>query len=94
MTNIVEALCAEDPTLSEVVVPAFSEVYHRLQPAGNRKFVVSGPKADAVRVLIFADRKLTRKAIATLCGCSVSRVGEVVWGLEQDAISFPNIPLR
>ena len=66
----------------------------REQNAGPRTFAVSGPKADAVRALIFADMKLTRKQIAELAGCSVSRVAEVVWGLEYDSVEFPEIPLR
>ena len=47
-----------------------------------------------MRALIFANEGLTRKEIATLADCSVSRVGEVVWGLEDDGIEFPAIPLR
>lgn len=66
----------------------------REQAAGPRTFSVSGPKADAVRALIFADQGLTRKQISELVGCSVSRVAEVVWGLEYDEIDFPAIPLR
>lgn len=62
-------------------------------PTG-REFSVSGPKADVVRALIFADQKLTRKQIAELAKCSVSRVSEVVWGLEYDRVEFPEIPLR
>lgn len=60
----------------------------------GREFAVSGPKADKVRALIFADLGLTRKQISQLVGCSVSRVSEVVWGLEHDHVEFPTIPLR
>jgi hypothetical protein len=91
--NVAQLLEAT-PELAQVTVPEFSGVYYRLQPAGNRKFVVTGPKADAIRLLIFADMGLTRKQIATVSGASVSRVGEVVWGLEQDGVDFPAIPLR
>ena len=71
-----------------------SSKFTKVQNAGPRVFVVSGPKADKVRALIFANEGLTRKEIATLADCSVSRVGEVVWGLEDDGIEFPAIPLR
>lgn len=59
-----------------------------------RIFAVTGPKADKVRSLIFADLGLTRKEIAHYADCSVSRVGEIVWGLQHDDIDFPAIPLR
>jgi hypothetical protein len=62
--------------------------------APGRTFSVSGPKADIVRALVFADLGLTRRQISTLAKCSVSRVSEVVWGLEHDHIEFPAIPLR
>jgi hypothetical protein len=75
-------------------VPEFSAKFTKEQNAGPRVFVVTGPKADKVRKLIFADRGLTRKEIATIANCSVSRVGEVVWGLENDELDFPAIPLR
>ena len=77
-----------------VEVPATSSKFVRQQPAGPREFVVSGPKADAIRKLIFADLGLTRKQIALVADASVSRVGEVVWGLQNDGIEFPAIPLR
>lgn len=84
----------DEDALASVVVPETSAKFVKQQPAGAREFVVSGPKADAVRRLIFADLGLTRKQISLIAGCSVSRVGEVVWGLEHDAIEFPAIPLR
>lgn len=87
------------PTLAELalddtVIPDFSAKFVRNQPAGPREFNVAGRKADAVRTLIFADLGYTRKQIALIADCSVSRVGEVVWGLEHDKIEFPAIPLR
>ncbi len=94
MTTISDRLIAEDATLSEVAVPEVSGKYTRVQPAGPREFVVTGDKADAIRLLIFADRKLSRKRIAALTGASVSRVGEVVWGLESDGIAFPAIAAK
>lgn len=60
----------------------------------GREFSVSGPKADKVRALIFADLGLTRKQISDLVDCSVSRVAEVVWGLDYDKVEYPTIPLR
>jgi hypothetical protein len=77
-----------------VEVPAYSDVYTREQNAGPRAFNVRGPKAWMVRQLIFAGLELTRLEIASLSDCSVSRVGEVVWGLEHDGVTFPNIPKR
>jgi hypothetical protein len=84
----------DEDALAAVVVPEASAKFVRQQPKGAREFVVSGPKADAIRRLIFANLGLTRKQIALLANASVSRVGEVVWGLEHDAIEFPTIPLK
>lgn len=96
MTNslIIEIQELATLPLPEVSVPATSGKFVRVQPAGPREFVVSGKKADAVRWLIFADQNLTRKQIAALATCSVSRVGEVVWGLQHDGIQFPAIPTK
>lgn len=83
---------------SAVVPEGLSMKFRRVQgPATGdegREFAVSGPKADKVRALIFADLGLTRKQISELVDCSVSRVAEVVWGLEHDGVEFPEIPLR
>jgi hypothetical protein len=84
----------DEAALAQVVVPEVSAKFVRVQPKGAREFVVSGPKADAIRRLIFADQGLTRKQIALLANASVSRVGEVVWGMEHDGIAFPAIPLK
>lgn len=85
----------DEEALADVVVPeGVSAKFVRHQPKGAREFVVSGRKADAIRTLIFADLGLTRKQIALLANASVSRVGEVVWGLQHDGIEFPEIPLR
>ncbi len=87
--------------LSQVEVPDHSASFRRVQGEAStrdsesgRLFKVTGPKADRVRRLIFADLSLTRKQIAELSLCSVSRVGEIVWGLEFDKIEFPAIPKR
>ena len=71
-----------------------SETFVRTQNAGDREFNVRGPKAAAIRSLIFAGVELTRLELAALAGASVSRVGEVVWGLEHDGVDFPAIPKR
>jgi hypothetical protein len=91
--NVTE-LIAFTPELGDVVVPEVSPKFVRNQPAGLREFVVSGPKADAIRLLIFADRGYSRKRIAALTGASVSRVGEVVWGLQHDAVAYPAIATK
>jgi hypothetical protein len=79
---------------STVEVPEFTEKFIREQNAGPREFNVRGPKADAIRALIFLDAQLTRKEISNLTNASVSRVGEVVWGLEHDGTEFPELPKR
>ena len=84
----------DEDVLANVVVPECSAKFTRVQPKGAREFVVSGPKASRIRTLIFADLGLTRKQISLLANASVSRVGEVVWGLEHDGIAFPAIPLK
>jgi hypothetical protein len=78
----------------EVEVPAYSETYVRTQNAGDREFNVRGRKAERIRQLIFADAELTRLELAALAGASVSRVGEVVWGLDHDGTEYPAIPKR
>ncbi len=90
-----------DESLSSVEVPEHSGKFRRVQGEASvansdqgRLFSVTGPKADRVRKLIFADLELTRREISELAQCSASRVGEVVWGLEYDKIEFPAIPKR
>lgn len=96
--EINEDVLADIFSRTDLVPEGVSMKYVKVQgPATGdegRPFVVSGPKANKVRQLIFAGLELTRKEIADLVGCSVSRVGEVVWGLEADGIEFPPIPLR
>ena len=72
---------------------AFTGVFTRVQAAGPRKFNVRGPKAASVRELVVAGGH-SRKDIAQLAGCSVSRVAEVVWGLDYDGTEYPAIPAR
>jgi len=81
--------------IDSVEVPYLpSETFVRSQNAGDREFNVRGPKAAAIRKLVFAGVELTRLEIAALANASVSRVGEVVWGLEHDGVDFPAIPKR
>jgi hypothetical protein len=65
----------------------------------GRVFTVTGPKADKIRKLIFSGLGFTRKQISMLVDCSVSRVGEVIWALEEDVRQgtieeFPAVPLK
>ena len=78
--------------LATADVPEHSGEYVRTQPAGDRTFNVRGPKAEAIRAAIYLGIDLTRKELAALANASVSRVGEVVWGLEHDNLDFPAIP--
>lgn len=76
--------------LDQVEVPAFSAKFVRVQgPASGegRLFAVTGPKADIVRRLAIRGG-FTRKQIAELAQCSVSRVAEVLWGLDHDGIAY------
>jgi hypothetical protein len=70
----------------------FTMTFVREQPAGPRTFKVSGPKADAVRELAIVGG-LSRKDIAARVGCSVSRVAEVLWGLDYDGIAY-DVPAK
>lgn len=98
MTNsLITSIIELSGEVTEVTVPeGLSMSFVKVQPARpeGRPFIVSGAKAEAVRWLIFADQGLTRKQIAELATCSVSRVGEVVWGLEHDGVDFPAIPTK
>lgn len=71
----------------DVEVPAYTEVYVRMQAAGPRKFNVRGPKADIIRRAALVGG-YTRKQMAELAGASVSRVAEVLWGLDHDGITY------
>lgn len=86
MTTII----AMPADLDQVVVPPFSGKYVRVQgPASGegRTFAVTGPKADVIRRLAIRGG-FTRKQIADLAGASVSRVAEVLWGLDHDGIAY------
>lgn len=87
-----------------VKIPEFERKYVRKQgPASmkdgkpGRTFSAGGPKADLVARIIFADRGYTRAQIATIAGCSPSRVTEIIWALEEHArknkdFTFPAVP--
>lgn len=95
---------AED--FADVEVPEFPRKYTKRQgPASMKKstagrtFSASGPKADLIARMIFADMQLTRTQMATIAKCSPSRVSEVIWAME-DAVrrgtieSFPPVPTK
>lgn len=92
--HLAETLAAGAAVIPEGLTMKFRRPQGPAAGPEGREFSVSGPKADAVRALIFADQGLTRKQISELAQCSVSRVSEVVWGLEYDRVEFPAIPLR
>ncbi len=74
--------------LSDGTELAYTGVFTRVQNAGPRKFNVRGTKADAVRELVLVHGGLTRKQVAAAAGCSVSRVAEVLWGLDVDGVEY------
>jgi len=81
------------PNYNDVTLPEFGRVIYKVQrqdgptavanDGRGRKFVASGPKADAVaKILVMAmisGGSVTRKGIVALTGASASRVSEVVW---------------
>jgi hypothetical protein len=102
--QIVGLPAAED--FGDIEVPEFPRKYTKRQgPASMKKstagrtFSASGPKADLIARMIFADMQLTRTQMATIAKCSPSRVSEVIWALE-DAVrkgtieSFPPVPQK
>lgn len=91
---------------ADIEVPEFDRKYTKQQgPASMRKstagrtFSASGPKADLIARMIFADMKLTRMQIASIAKCSPSRVSEVIWAMEVavrkgQIESFPLVPTK
>lgn len=91
---------------ADIEVPAFERKYTKRQgPASTktnpkgRVFSASGPKADLIARIIFADEQLTRTQIATIVKCSPSRVSEVIWAMEAavktgQLESFPQVPTK
>lgn len=91
---------------ADIEVPEFPRKYVKKQgpqsmkqnPRG-RTFSASGPKADLIAKMIFADMGLTRSQMATIAKCSPSRVSEVVWALETAVKAgqiegFPAVPTK
>lgn len=104
-TTEVRALTAEE--LAEIELPEFSRTYVKPQPKykdgaikdanGNaltgREFSASGPKADRV-VKYVMHGGYTRQEIASFVGCSVSRVGEVLWAMDAAGVKYPELVRR
>lgn len=91
---------------ADIEVPEFPRKYVKRQgpastkqsPSG-RTFSASGPKADLIAKMIFADMGLTRSQMATIAKCSPSRVSEVIWALEAAVKKgqiemFPPVPTK
>jgi hypothetical protein len=91
---------------ADVEVPEFDRKYTKRQgPASmkanprGRTFSASGPKADLIAKMIFADMGLTRSQMASIAGCSPSRVSEVIWAMEAavkrgQIAEFPAVPTK
>ena len=91
---------------ADVEVPEFDRKYTKRQgPASTktnpkgRTFSASGPKADLIARMIFADMGLTRTQMATIAKCSPSRVSEVIWAMEAavkrgQIATFPAVPTK
>jgi hypothetical protein len=91
---------------ADIEVPEFPRKYTKRQgPASTkqnqsgRTFSASGPKADLIAKMIFADMGLTRSQMATIAKCSPSRVSEVIWAMEAAVKSgklteFPPVPTK
>lgn len=89
-----------------IEVPDFPRKYTKRQgPAstkqnpGGRTFSASGPKADLIAKMIFADMGLTRSQMAAIAKCSPSRVSEVIWAMEAavkkgQIEGFPAVPTK
>lgn len=92
--------------LDGIEIPDFERKYVKEQPKfkndavkdknGNvikgREFTASGAKADFV-VKYLMHGGFTRQEIATFVGCSVSRVGEVIWAMNAAGVEYPE-PVR
>lgn len=96
-----------DEELEAIELPNFKRTYVKAQPKyqrgdvvdkdGNavtgREFSASGPKADKVAKYVMHGG-FTRQEIATFVGCSVSRVGEVLWAMDADGVEYPELLRR
>jgi hypothetical protein len=92
---------------TDIEVPEFPRKYVKRQGPGSTKggkvagrtFSASGPKADLIARIIFADMQLTRAQIATIAGCSPSRVSEVIWAMDDAKrkgiiATYPAVPTK
>ena len=107
MSTTTEVRALTDEELAEIELPEFSRTYVKPQPKykdgavkdanGNaltgREFSASGPKADKV-VKYVMHGGYTRQEIATFVGCSVSRVGEVLWAMDAAGVKYPELTRR
>jgi hypothetical protein len=97
-----------DDELASIELPQFDRKYVKEQPKyksaepvtdkeGNvikgREFNAGGPKADLV-VKYVMHGGYTRSEIATFVGCSVSRVGEVLWAMDAANVEHPELLRR
>ena len=68
--------------LAKIRMPFSYRTFVKSQPKGDREFSCRGPKIDiALKYLI--DGGYTRAEIARLVPCSVSRVAEASWALDD-----------
>jgi hypothetical protein len=99
--TIPAAMTADELDRAIADLPQYSRTFHRVQGAASlerdaergRKFTIGGAKGDAVAAYLIAGG-YTRSEIAEYVGCSVSRVGEVAWGLEAAGIKFDVVKRR
>ena len=75
-----------------VTIPDFPRKYTKVQPAGPRVFMASGPKADMIIRMILSGT-YTTKEICALSGASASRVSECRWALDSAGITY-TIPTK
>lgn len=107
MSTTTEVRALTDEELADIELPEFSRTYVKPQPKykdgaikdanGNaltgREFSASGPKADKV-VKYVMHGGFTRQEIANFVGCSVSRVGEVLWAMDAAGVKYPELTRR
>lgn len=75
-----------------VTIPDFPRKYTKVQPAGPRVFMASGPKADMIIRMILSGA-YTTKEMCALSGASASRVSECRWALDAAGITY-SIPTK
>ena len=68
--------------LAKIQIPFTNRTFVKTQPKGDREFSCRGPKIDlALKYLIHGG--YTRAEIARLVPCSISRVAEASWALDD-----------